>query len=286
MRQEKLSLALPKGRMFDNVIRLLEDSGLGIEGFGRNYRPVCSDPRFEVKVLKPQNIVQMVELGSHDIAFAGHDWVVEQRANVRELLDTGLDPVRVVVAAPQAMADWSRLRSRRIIVASEYENISRTFLDSQNMDYVFVRSYGATEVFPPEDADLIVDNTASGRTLKENGLVEMKSILTSSTRLIANPASYQGEKGRIIDALLTLLRSVLDARTRVMLEMNIDPNHLDDLLGVLPCMRRPTVSPLAAEDGFAVKAAVEKKAVPALIPILKSAGATDILEYPFSRVVL
>lgn len=280
-----INLALPKGRMAEGVLKLMEEAGLKVLANGRNYRPLCRDPRFELKVLKPQDIVRMVELGRHDLAFAGFDWVVELDAQVEELLDTGLDSVRIVAAAPDALVAEGRLKARPLVVASEYERITTQWLAREGYNAVFVRSHGATEVFPPEDADMIVDNTATGRTLVENGLTEVAELMRSSTRLIANPALMQGPQREAVDELLLLLRSVLDARKRVMLEMNVGPEVLDAVLGLLPCMRRPTVMPLSRE-GFAVKAAVMRSEVPRLIPRLKAAGATDLLEYPFSRVVL
>jgi len=275
-----INLALPKGRMSEGVLRLMEDAGFKVLANGRNYRPLCTDPRFQLKLLKPQDIVRMVELGRHDLAFAGHDWVVELGAEVDELLDTGLDKVRLVAAAPRDGV--KALRGRRIVVASEYERITKAWLDQEGYDYLFVHSHGATEVFPPEDADMIVDNTATGRTLVENDLVELGTLLDSSTRVIANAAM----RGRPeVEEFLLLLTSVLDARRRVMLEMNVTAANLDAVLRILPCMRMPTVMPLAGEGGFAVKSAVPTKEVRLLIPLLKAAGATDILEFAFSKVV-
>jgi ATP phosphoribosyltransferase len=277
---EPINLALPKGRMAEGVLRLMEDAGFKVLANGRNYRPLCADPRFQLKLLKPQDIVRMVELGRHDLAFAGHDWVVELGAKVDDLLDTGLDKVRLVAAAPRDAVDG--LRGRRIVVASEYETITRSWLDREGFDYLFVRSHGATEVFPPEDADMIVDNTATGRTLVENDLEEIATLLDSSTRLIANPALGRRPE---VDEFVLLLTSVLDARKRVMLEMNVGAAGLDPVLAILPCMRLPTVMPLAGEGGFAVKSAVPRAEVRRLIPLLKAAGATDILEFAFSKVV-
>ncbi|HLO66935.1 MAG TPA: ATP phosphoribosyltransferase [Holophaga sp.] len=277
---EPINLALPKGRMAEGVLRLMEEAGFKVQADGRNYRPLCADPRFRLKLLKPQDIVRMVELGRHDLAFAGHDWVVELGARVDELLDTGLDRVRIVAAAPREAV--AGLKNRPIVVASEYEAITRAWLDREGYDYLFVRSHGATEVFPPEDADMIVDNTATGRTLEENGLQIVGDLLTSSTRVIASPTLGRREE---VEEFTLLLRSVLDARKRVMLEMNVSQASLDAVLAILPCMRMPTVMPLAGEGGFAVKSAVLKKEVARLIPVLKAAGATDILEFPFSKVV-
>lgn len=279
-----LRLALPKGRMADGVLALMADAGFKVQPHGRNYRPVCTDPRFELKLLKPQDIVRLVELGRHDLAFAGYDWVVELDAQVDELMDTGLDPVRLVAAVPEDRVE--DLRGRRLVVASEYERITRTWLDREGYDYDYVRSHGATEVLPPEDADLIVDNTATGRTLRDNGLAEVATLMTSSTRLIATPGLRQGPQGEVAEAFLLLLRSVLDARRRVMLEMNVAEGALEAVLQVLPSMRTPTVMPLWGGSGFAVKAAVPRPEVPRLIPRLRAAGATDLLETPFSKVVL
>lgn len=281
-----IKLALPKGRMAEGVLKLMEEAGLKVMANGRNYRPLCRDPRFELKILKPQDIVRLVELGRHDLAFAGFDWVVELGASVEELLDTELDSVRIVAAAPEAWVASGELKTRPIVVASEYERIATTWLAQEGYNAVFVRSHGATEVFPPEDADLIVDNTATGRTLVENGLAEIATLMRSSTRLIANPALMKGPNREAMEEFLLLIRSVLDARKRVMLEMNVGAASLDGVLRELPCMRRPTVMPLANEDGFAVKSAVLRAEVARIIPRLKAAGATDILEYPFSKVVL
>lgn len=281
-----INLALPKGRMAEGVLKLMEDAGLKVLANGRNYRPLCRDPRFELKILKPQDIVRMVELGRHDLAFAGYDWVVERGASVDELLDTELDSVRIVAAAPEALVASGELKARPIVVASEYERITKNWLDREGYNAVFVRSHGATEVFPPEDADMIVDNTATGRTLMENGLAEIATLMRSSTRLIANPTLMKGPRRDAVEEFLLLLRSVLDARKRVMLEMNVGAAALEAVLGALPCMRRPTVMPLSGDGGFAVKSAVLRAEVPVIIPRLKAAGAVDILEYPFSKVVL
>ena len=281
-----INLALPKGRMAEGVLSLMEEAGLKVLANGRNYRPLCRDPRFELKILKPQDIVRMVELGRHDLAFAGYDWVMELGAAVDELLDTELDSVRIVAAAPEALVASGELKSRPIVVASEYERITRDWLIQEGYDAVFVRSHGATEVFPPEDADMIVDNTATGRTLMENGLAEIATLMRSSTRLIANPRLMKGPQGEVVEEFLLLLRSVLDARKRVMLEMNVGAAALEAVLGALPCMRRPTVMPLSEDGGFAVKSAVLRAEVARIIPRLKLAGAVDILEYPFSKVVL
>src|SRR5437764_722570 len=159
-----LRLALPKGRMEQAVLTLLGDAGIRIRPGARGYRPEVSLPGTEAKILKPQNIVEMLSLGSRDLGFAGADWVAELEANVVELLDTGLDPVQVVAAAPQDLLENGALPARPLVVASEYERLAHRWIAARGLSAEFVRSYGATEVFPPADADVIVDNTASPAT--------------------------------------------------------------------------------------------------------------------------
>ncbi|MDD8020982.1 MAG: ATP phosphoribosyltransferase [Acidobacteriota bacterium] len=283
---QKLKLLIPKGKIFPAVANLLLEAGLFLEVDDRAYYPRTGDPQIEAKLMKPQNIAQLVEIGSHDAGFTGYDWIVETGSRVEEILDTGFDPVEIVSAAQTAITK-QQLRTRRLIVASEYENISRKYLEKETFDYVFIRTYGATEAFPPQDADLIIDNTSTGKTLKENGLKIIDRILSSSTRFIANPVSLQDTwKKEKIGELNMLFESVLNARERVMLEMNLPKDKLEEIVPVLPCMRAPTVSLLYDEKGYAVKVAVRKKEATKLIPLLKKMGATDILEYEIKKVII
>ncbi len=283
---DTLRLGLPKGRMLEAVMTLLADAGIRVTPSARGYRPTISLRSCEAKVLKPQNIVEMLELGSRDVGFAGADWVEEMRANVVELLDTELDPVQVVAAAPRALLESNELPTRCLVVASEYERLTRDWIDSRGLDAAFVRSYGATEVFPPEDADVIVDNTATGSTLRANDLIVLQALLSSSTRLYASPTAMAdaGKKARIEDLRL-LLKSVLDARVRVMVEVNAPAARLDAVVALLPCMREATVAPLFGNSGYAVKAAVLRERLPELIPAVKAAGGSDVIVTSVSQIV-
>ncbi len=279
----KLKLAIPKGRLYDEVVKLLKDAGFIVSENGRCYRPSVNDPEIEVKIMKPQNIPILVELGSQDIAFAGYDWVVEQEADVTELIDLQLNPVRLVAAV---LTGRLVSKNNSIRVASEYERISKKFLEKEGLDYVFIKSFGATEAFIPEDADMIIDNSATGRTLKENGLVIFKEVLSSSTRLIANKASLEDPwKKKKIDDFLMLIMSILEGRKRLLLEMNVAEEYLEKLIPLLPCMKSPTVAKLYGDQGYAVKIAVEKEKVGKLIPLLKENGATDILVFNLKKVI-
>ncbi len=287
-----LHLALPKGRMQDNIVKLLADAGITLRQTERGYRPRLSLPGVEAKVLKPQNIVQMLAAGSRDCGFAGADWVEELGLadRVVEVLDTKLDPVRIVAAAPREVlvnnALPNRPADRPIRVASELEQITKAWIRRLGIHAAFVRTYGATEVFPPEDADCIVDVAQTGATLAANGLVVVDELLSSSTRFYASrEAMADPEKRRRIDDLALLLRSVLEARGRAVIEVNVSRERLDDLIAVLPCMRYPTVSPLHNDLGFAVKVAAPRADIPRLIPIIKQAGGTDIVITPIQQVV-
>jgi ATP phosphoribosyltransferase len=271
--------------MYDAIAGLLADAGYGLRLRERSYRPTCKDSTIEVKLLKPQNIPRLVEIGAHDAGFTGFDWIKESGSDVVELLDTGFDPVRIVAAAPSEH-DPESLARRRLIVASEYERSSREWLDARGWDYVFIRTYGATEVFPPEDADVIVDNASTGRTLEENGLRILDDLYRSSTRLIASrPALLDAKKKAKLDELIVALRSVLDARGMVMIELNVSEADLERVISVLPAMKRPTVARLHGDAGYAVKTALHQELLPGLIPRVKSMGGTDIVAYELRRVI-
>ena len=281
-----LRLALPTGRMQDAVLALLADAGIRVTPTARGYRPAVSLSDCEAKILKHQNIVEMLELGSRDVGFAGADWVEELHADVVELLDTGLDPVSVVAAAPTGLFDRLDEIGRPLVVASEYERLARAWIARRDLAAEFVRSFGATEVFPPEDADVIVDNTATGSTLRANDLEIVDTVIKSSTRLYASPQAMENEvKRERIEDLTLLLRSVLDARKRVMIEVNAPEARLKEVVSLLPCMREATVAPLFGDSGFAVRAAVLRDKLPEIIPAVKAAGGTDVVVTSISQIV-
>lgn len=281
-----LRLALPKGRMQNGVLRLLAEAGIDMSTAERDYRPAAGVDGLDVKMLKPQNIIEMLDIGSRDLGFAGADWVAELGIDLVEVLDTGLDPVRLVAAAPTAILEGGKLPKRRLVVASEYEGIARRWIVAQGMDAEFVRSYGATEVFPPEDADCIVDNTATGSTLRANGLSIVDEVMKSTTRLYANQRAMEDPARRDrIEWFALLCRSVLAARGRVMLEVNVDAARLEGLIAILPAMKEPTVSRLMGDSGFAVKIAAPRSALPNLIPAILERGGTGIVITQPSQIV-
>lgn len=281
-----LRLALPKGRMEGAVLALLGDAGIRVTPTARGYRPAVSLPDTDTKVMKPQNIVEMLALGRRDVGFAGADWVAEMGAELVEIMDTGLDPVRVVAAAPDTLLENGALPARRLVVTSEYENLTRRWIAGRDLEAEFARSFGATEAFPPEDADVIVDNTATGATLRANNLHILDTLMSSSTRFYASPAAWDDPNRRErIENLQLLLVSVLNARRRVMLEVNASADCLDRVVSLLPCMRQATVAPLFGHSGYAVKAAIPREALPHVVPAVKAAGGTDVVVTTIAQIV-
>ncbi len=300
-------IGLPKGRMQTKVMQLLTEAGLPVSIDEREYRPRLGNGSafdlgtgtlsYETKLLKPQNIVEMLSSGSRDVGFAGADWVRELGVDLVELFDTGMDPVSVVVAAPAALVEkigspkaplisWTQACGRRPVVASEYESIAKAWIKDNIPEAVFIRSYGATEVFPPEDADLIIDNCATGSTLKANGLVILDTVMKSSTRLYASRQAMENPaKQEAAEALILIMRSVIEARKRVMLEVNVEESKLEALIAVLPCLRSPTLSPLEGGKAFAVRVAAPRDQLAALIPKIKRRGGTDIVVTQLSQLV-
>ena len=287
---DKLRILFPKGRIFENVFQLFSDAGLPVSFSDRTYRPVLGinqwlESWMEVKVMKPQNVGELLEMGSHDAGFTGVDWIRENSSEVEEIMDLSFDKVSIVAAIPKG-SDENTLKNRKIVVATEYPNIAEEWLKANSWQYKIVRTYGATEVFPPDDADMIIDNSSSGQTLKENGLKVISTLMESSTRFVASKtAMANSEKRERIEELAMHFKAVLNGRERVMLEMNIPKANFKEIVAGLPAMRSPTVSPLYGDEGYAVKIAVKKTEVPLLITNLKKAGATDIVEYELRKVV-
>jgi ATP phosphoribosyltransferase len=283
-----LKILIPKGRIYDGIAKLFAEAGLTIKLPDRTYRPFINASWLDAKIMKPQNVGELLELGSHDAGWTGIDWIKESSADVEEIMDLGFDKVRIVAAIPNTTNE-AELKNKKIVVATEYVHLAEKYLKANGYDFRIVRTYGATEVFPPDDADMIIDNTATGQTLVENGLKIIATILESSTRFFASKIAMQDNvKRQHIEELTMLFRAVLEGRERVMLEMNVPESKYKTLLHNMPAMRSPTVSPLYSENGeggFAIKIAVKKDEVPTLIPRLKKLGATDIVEYDLRKVV-
>lgn len=286
-----LSMTLPTGRIQNKVLELLSQIGIDVSKSERSYKPTVSADGIQVKMLKGQNIPELVALGRHDCGFSGYDWIVEREADVVELLDLGFDPVKIVAAVPEELVaerenGFVNL-GRQLVIASEYRGLTAKYIKEKSLPAVFLQTFGATEALPPEDADMIVDNTATGTTLKQNRLVIVDELLRSTTRFICNKKALENPaKRKMMEEIVMLMESCLRARNKVLLEMHFSRENFDNVINELPCMKAPTVSKLYGEQGYAVKIAVENKEIRTLIPKLVSLGARDILEFRLEKIVI
>lgn len=288
-----LSIALPKGSLEEQTKLLFAQADLEVKVQTRGYNPRIDDPRIEkVKILRPQEIPKYVEESYFDLGIAGHDWVVETGADVVEVAElpfakTGAGAVKLVVAvhesSPVERAEDIPPGSR---VSTEMPNVTKAYFEDLGIPVKIFYSYGATEAKIPELMDVVVDLTETGRTLVQNRLKIVGTILESTTRLLANKESWANpEKRRAIEEIRTLLLGVIEARGRVLVTMNVPKERLESVMAELPALKKPTVSHLYNSDYLAVETVVEKALVNILIPKLKAAGAEDILEIAISKIV-
>ncbi|HEX7094771.1 MAG TPA: ATP phosphoribosyltransferase [Acidimicrobiales bacterium] len=289
-----LNLVLPKGSLEKATLELFEAADLAVKrNSSVDYKAQIADPRVnEVRILRPQEIPRYVASGLFDLGITGRDWVEETSSEVVSLGElryskATTNPVRIVLAVPQDSPYTSAADlPQGVRVSSEYPELTRRYFDSHGIKADIQLSYGATEAKVPDIVDVIVDITETGRALRAAGLKIIDTILTSYTELIANPVSYEDpEKRHAMEQIKTLLDGVLEARGTVLVKMNVAAAHLDAVIAKLPSMKSPTVNELFGGAGYAVEAVVAKSQINVLIPELKDAGATDILELPIAKIV-
>ncbi len=289
-----LKMVIPKGSLEEQTLRLLEAADLRVRrGSPRDYHGTIEDDRIErVSLLRPQEIPTYVADGLFDLGITGRDWIAETGADVEVLASleyaksgTG-HGVRIVLAVPQNHpAESAKDLPPGSRISTEYDNLTRRFFEDLGIPVKVVWSYGATEAKVPEIVDAIVDVTETGSTLRAHGMKVIETLLDSEVLLIANrDSAADPEKRAAMDDITTLLLGALRAEGRVLIKLNVSEEHLQQVLDVLPSMKAPTVSSLS-EGGYAIETVVEKAKVNTLIPLLKSRGATDILELPISKIV-
>ncbi len=288
---KKLSILLAKGRIYESVVELLKDVGISIYLPDRTYYPITNQEDLAFQVVKPQISSALLANNRADVAFSGKDWVYENGVEdqLEEIMDLGFDPVRIVVAVPESV-DFDSLLTKPVTIATEYQNLSRLWAKNKNVDGKIFRTWGTSEGFVQDNdqalAQILIDNTSTGSSLRANHLKICDTIMESSTRMYASKEALKDpQKKQKIMELKMLFEAVLAARSRVMLEMNVSKENFDGLIAGLPAMKSPTVSPLFGNNGFAVKIAVKKSEVPVLLPKLHQLGATDILEYELRKVM-
>jgi ATP phosphoribosyltransferase len=258
-----------------------------------DYKASIEDPRIlEVRILRPQEIPTYVAEGLFDIGITGRDWVAETDAAVESLGELKYskatsNPVKVVVAvAGDSPVDSVNELSNGVRVSTEYPELTKRFFAERGIRADVRLSYGASEAKIPDIADCIVDITETGRALRAAGLKVIDTMLISYTELIANPiAAADPVKRHAMDQIKTLLDGVMEARGKVLVKLNVSDADVQKVIDVLPSMKSPTVSKLFGDGGYAVETVVAKNTINTLIPALKDAGASDILELPLSKIV-
>ncbi|MDP9330175.1 MAG: ATP phosphoribosyltransferase [Actinomycetota bacterium] len=289
-----LKLVIPKGSLEEQTLRLLEAADLGVRrGSSRDYHGTIEDDRIErVSLLRPQEIPTYVQDGLFDIGITGQDWIAETGAEVEVLASLSYAKsgtghgTQIVLAVPNAHpANGAREMPAGSRISTEFLHLTEKFFADLGIDVKVVWSYGATEAKVPEIVDAIVDITETGSTLRAHGMKIIETLLRSEPLLVANKAAAaDATKRAAMDDITTLLLGALRAEGRVLIKLNVTQEALPIVLAVVPSMKAPTVSPLS-EGGYAIETVVEKRQINRLIPELKSAGATDILEIPISKIV-
>ena len=289
-----LKLVLPKGSLEQSTLALFEEADLTVRRSSSvDYKATINDPRVEsVRILRPQEIPVYVADGLFDLGICGRDWVEETSSEVVSLGEMKYskvtsNPVKIVVAVPRdspfgSVADLPE----GVRVSSEYPELTKRFFAERDVAADIRLSYGATEAKVPDIVDCVVDITETGSALRAAGLKIIDTILVSYTEVVVNPASFEvPEKRHAMQQLMTLLQGVLEARGKVLVKLNVAKESLESVIAQLPAMKTPTVNELWGESGYAVETVVEKRLINIMIPALRDAGATDILELPLSKIV-
>lgn len=286
-----LRIGLPKGSLQESTLKLFRKAGYHVSVSGRSYYPVFDDAEIEAMLIRAQEMARYVEDGILDCGLTGYDWIREQNADVKEVAELnyakeGLRPVRWVIAVPND----SRIKTVRDLngkrIATELVGFTKRYLKSKKVRAEVDFSWGATEVKPPHLADAIVELTETGSSLRANNLRIVETILQSSTRFISNRKAWQNTwKRQKMENLVMLLKGALAAEEKVGMKMNVRQADLKRVLSLLPAMHSPTISLLSDEGWYDLDVVIDEKKVRELIPKLKKAGASGIVEYQLNKVI-
>jgi ATP phosphoribosyltransferase len=286
-----LNLGLPKGSLQEATLKLFRKAGYHISVSGRSYYPLFEDASIESMLIRAQEMARYVENGILDCGLTGHDWIMEQDADVHEVAELnygkeGLRPVRWVIAVPNdsKIRTIKDLNGKRI--ATELVGFTKRYLKAKKIRAEIDFSWGATEVKPPHLADAIVELTETGSSLRANNLRIVETVLESSTRFIANKKAWQDKwKRQKMENIVMLLKGALAAEEKVGLKMNVTSKDLKRVMSLLPAMHSPTISTLSDEGWYDLDVVMDEKILCDLIPKLKNAGASGIVEYQLNKVI-
>lgn len=288
-----LKIGLPKGSLQEATFRMFQKAGFNVSlSEPRSYFPSIDDPEIEAILLRAQEMSRYVQDGALDCGITGNDWILENSSKVKIVADLvyakySLKPVRWVIAVPEnsKIKRLKDLKGKRI--ATELVNVTKKYLSKNKVKAEVEFSWGATEVKVAAGlVDGIVELTETGSSLRANRLRVIDTVCTSTTQLIANKKSWADPwKRSKIEAIAMLLKGAILAQEKVGLKMNVAEKDLKNVLGILPAMKRPTVSPLASKGWYAIDTIISEDEVKKLIPNLKKAGAQGIIEYPLNKAI-
>lgn len=287
----RLKIALPKGSLQDSTVRLFKKAGYEITVSERSYYPRINDPELECMLIRAQEVARYVEQGVLDAGITGNDWLMDSGANLVTVADLvyskqTLNACRWVLAVPQdsPVQRPEDLKGKR--VATELVNVTRNHFAKLGVPVEVQFSWGATEVKPPILADAIVEITETGSSLRANNLRIVETVMEVKNSLLANPASWEDPwKRQKLENIALLLTGALAAEDKVGLKMNVPLAKMDDILGILTALRRPTISQLSDKEWVALETIIDERTVRDIIPELKRAGAEGIVEYPLNKVI-
>ncbi len=288
----KIRLGIPKGSLQDATIALFKRAGWNIYADGRSYFPSIDDKEVECMLIRAQEMARYVEHGVLDAGLTGIDWVVESGLEVTSITSLtyakqSRRKVRWVLAVPEGSGYEKAEDLEGKIIATELVGVTKKYFADKGVNVKVEFSWGATEVKPPMLADAIVEVTETGSSLKANRLTIIDTVMESETRLIASKAAANDPwKRQKIESIALMLRAAIDAQSQVGLMLNVERQHLQQVLDVLPALNSPTISELSNPAWVAVNTILEETTVREVIPALKAAGATGIVEYPLNKVVL
>jgi len=288
----KLRLGIPKGSLQDSTIALFKRAGWNIYADGRSYFPSIDDSEIECMLIRAQEMARYVDHGVLDAGLTGIDWVIESGLDVTSVTSLtyakqSRRKVRWVLAVPESSGFEKAQDLEGKIIATELVEVTKRYFAERGVNVKVEFSWGATEVKPPMLADAIVEVTETGSSLKANHLKIIDTVMESETHLIASKSAIGDPwKRQKIDSIAVMLRGAIDAQSQVGLMLNVQKANLDAVIAVLPALNSPTVSHLSDPDWVAVNTIVEERTARKVIPRLKAANATGIVEYPLNKVVL
>jgi ATP phosphoribosyltransferase len=287
----KLKLGIPKGSLENATIDLFKKAGFHIQSSSRSYFPVIDDPDIECMLIRAQEMARYVEDGVLDAGLTGFDWIQESGAKVVKIADLvyskqSFGKVRWVLAVPEASPVKTVKDLEGKIIATELVEATKKYLRKNGVKAKVEFSWGATEVKPPDLADAIVEVTETGSSLRANKLRIVEELFTSNTQLVANKAAAADPwKSQKLADIKMLLEGAIAALGKVGLMLNVERKNLDTVLKILPALKNPTISPLAKDEWVAVNTILDETTVRTIIPRLKQAGASGIVEYPLNKII-